>query len=183
MRECSEGLEGVQREGAEMCRENSEQEAYSLQHGHERLGPLDVWLQSRASRQQEVKARRVPRDARAEQRGHAHLVDAVKRGAAANQQLDQGSTATHARTHQRRETAAVGAVEEALQAMCVIRRRIDEEARAAEVAALAAKVQRRLTEPVGHVEEIPAALQQDAGDSLVTVFACGVQGGAVELAE
>ena len=66
--------------------------------------------------------------------------------------------------------------------MCIIRRRIDEEARAAEVAALAAKVQRRLTEPVGHVEEIPAALQQDAGDSLVTVFACGVQSGAVELA-
>ena len=181
MRACSEGLEGVQREGAEMCRENSEQEAYSLQHGHERLGPLDVWLQSRASRQQEVKARRVPRDARAEQRGHAHLVDAVERGAAANQQLDQGSTAAHARTHQRRETAAVGAVK-ALQAMCIIRRRIDKKARAAEVAALAAKVQRRLTEPVGHVEEIPAALQQDAGDSLVTVFACGVQSGAVELA-
>ena len=182
MRACSEGLEGVQRERAEMCRENSEQEAYSLQHGHERLGPLDVWLQSRASRQQEFKARRVPGDACAEQRGHAHLVDAVKRGAAANQQLDQRSTATHARTHQRRETAAVGAVEEALEAMCIIRRRIDEEARAAEVAALAAKVQRRLTEPVGHVEEIPAALQQDAGDSLVTVFACGVQSGAVELA-
>ena len=181
MRACSEGLEGVQREGAEMCGENGEQEAYSLQHGHERLGPLDVWLQSRASRQQEVKARRVPRDACAEQRGHAHLVDAVERGAAANQQLDQGSTAAHARTHQRRETAAVGAVK-ALQAMCIIRRRIDKKARAAEVAALAAKVQRRLTEPVGHVEEIPAALQQDAGDSLVTVFACGVQSGAVEFA-
>ena len=68
-----------------MFRENSEQEAYSLQHGHERLGPLDVWLQSRASRQQEFKARRVPGDACAEQRGHAHLVDAVKSGAAANQ--------------------------------------------------------------------------------------------------
>ena len=58
--------------------------AHPLQHGHERLGTLGVWLQGSASRQQEVEARRVPRDARAEERGHAHLVDAVERGAAAN---------------------------------------------------------------------------------------------------
>lgn len=66
--------------------------------------------------------------------------------------------------------------------MRIIRRCINEEARAAEVAALATKVQRRLTEPVGHAEELPAALQQDADNSLVTVFARGVQSGAVELA-
>ena len=66
--------------------------------------------------------------------------------------------------------------------MRILRRRINEEARAAEVATLAAKVQWRLTEPVGHVEELPAALQQDAHDSLVTVFARSVQSGAVQLA-
>ena len=144
-----------------------------MQHGHKRLGALDVWLQRGARRQQEVEARRVPRDTRAEERRHARLVGAVKRGTPGYKQLDQGRAAAYARTHQRREAAAVGAVER--------HRGSDKEACTVEVASLAAEVQWRLAEPVGHVEEIQAPLQEDAGDSPVAVLTRGVQRGAIEL--